>query len=58
MESYLWSGATDYSWGSCVFYAVVWDTFRLVGDSGGKFFHWAAPGYCVVDFIASGRAIL
>jgi len=58
IEMYLWAGAIDYTWGTCVYYAVVWDEFRLVGDSGGKFFRWTVPGYCIVDFVASGRAIL
>jgi hypothetical protein len=58
IEAYLWAAAADYSWGTCVYYAVVWDSFRLVGDANGKFFRWTMPGYCIVDFIASGRAIL
>jgi hypothetical protein len=58
IEAYLWAPAADYSFNTCVFYATVWDSFRIVPDSGGKAFHWCTPGYIVVDFIMEGRTIL
>lgn len=58
IEAYEWAPATDYTWGTCIYYAVVWEPLRLITGDKGKAFHWVAAGYCYVDFIASGRAIL
>jgi len=58
IEAYLWSAAHDYHWGSNVYYAVVFDSFRLLGGGNGKFFHWTTEGYCTVDFVMTGRAII
>lgn len=58
IEVYLAAPAADYSFGSCVFLATVWDSFRIVPDAGGKAFHWCAPGYMVVNFTMEGRTIL
>ena len=58
IEAYQWSAAYDYHWGDCIYYAVVFDSFRLLGDGNGKFFHWTTEGYCTVDFVMTGRALL
>jgi len=58
IEAYLWAGAADYSFYGCVFYAVVWDSFRLITDTFGKAFHWNLPGYLTVRFVATGRSLL
>jgi len=53
-----WAPATDYTWGTCVYYAVVWEPLRLVTDDKGKAFRWGIDGYCKVDFIMTGRGLL
>jgi len=58
IEPYLWSPATDYSFRGCVFYAVVFDQFRILPDRANKYFHWVSPGYVTADFLCFGRAIL
>jgi hypothetical protein len=58
IEAYLWAPAADYSFYSCVFYAVVWESFRIIPNAQGKAFHYCAPGYIEVDFIMQGRTIL
>ncbi len=58
IEAYLWSPAHDYHWGNNVYYACVFDSFRLLGDANGKFFTWSVPGYVVANFICTGRALI
>jgi len=58
IEAYLWAPAADYTFYGCIYYAVVWESFRIIPDAGGKAFHYCAPGYMVVDFIVQGRTIL
>ena len=58
IEAYQWAPAADYHWGSNVYYAVVFDAFRLLGDRNGKFFSWSAPGYVVANFVCTGRTLI
>lgn len=58
IEAWLFAPAADYSWGSCVYYAVVWEDFRLLPDGEGKFFSWLAGGKVAVDFVCIGRTLI
>ena len=58
IEAYLWAPAQDYHWGNNIYYAIVFDAFRILGDRNGKGFRWTRDGYCVADFVMTGRAIL
>lgn len=58
IEAYLWAPAADYSFYGCTYYAVVWESFRIIPDNRAKGFHYVAPGFVVVDFVAQGRTIL
>ncbi len=55
---YLWLGAADYSFAGTTYYNVVFEDFRLIPNSRGKYFYFTSTGQVVCEFTCRLRGLI